>query len=70
MLFMWYHLIMQDRVIKIFKAMIIKNMTQDKIDSTLDSMLKKNREERKKLTGENKIWKKKLMIYFQMYQKI
>ena len=53
MLFMMYHLIMQDRVIKIFKAMIIKNMTQDQIDSTLDSMLKKNREDRKKLRGEN-----------------
>ena len=53
MLFMGYHLIMQDRVIKIFKAMIIKNMTQDQIDSTLDSMLKKNREDRKKLKGEN-----------------
>ena len=53
MLFMMYHLIMQDRVIKIFKAMIIKNMTQDQIDSTLDSMLKKNREDRKKLKGEN-----------------
>ena len=53
MLFMGYHLIMQDRVIKIFKAMIIKNMTQDQIDSTLDSMLKKNRDDRKKLKGEN-----------------
>ena len=53
MLFMGYHLIMQDRVIKIFKTMIIKNMTQEQIDSTLDSMLKKNREDRKKLRGEN-----------------
>ena len=53
MLFMGYYLIMQDRVIKIFKTMIIKNMTQDQIDSTLDSMLKKNREDRKKLRGEN-----------------
>lgn len=53
MLFMMYHLLMQNRVIKIFKTMIIKNMTQEQIDNTLDSMLKKNREDRKKLRGEN-----------------
>ena len=53
MLFMGYHLLMQDRVIKIFKTMIIKNMTQEQIDNTLDSMLKKNKEEREKLRGGN-----------------
>lgn len=47
-LFMGYHLIMQQQVIRVLKKVVIRNMTMEEIDATLDRINEEIKEKYKK----------------------